>query len=97
MPWILRVQVVRQQTNPFPALHPYQVILHHDTCNAYPDEVVDKLRGVITSLGLVDALEIASEAWQRDQAVIVTCPKEIAELYQSRLRAAGLAITIGAS
>jgi ATP-dependent Clp protease adapter protein ClpS len=92
MPWILHIRRPRQR--PYSALHPYQVILHKDTCNHYPDGVVDMLRAVIPSLPVAEALAVVLDAWKWDQRVIITCPKEAAEYYQTCLRDSGLAITI---
>ena len=92
MPWVLHIRLSRQRSRP--ALHPYQVILHRDTYNRYPDGVVDKLRAAIPSLPLAKALEIVLQAWKCDQRVVIICPKEAAEYYQKCLRDSGLAITI---
>jgi ATP-dependent Clp protease adaptor protein ClpS len=76
------------------ALHPHAVLLHRDTCHKYVQEVAEELLSVIGSLSPGKAARVAKEAWSKDQAVVVRCPRELAEFYRECLRERGLAITI---
>ena len=74
-------------------LPPYQVILHNDDHNDMV-YVVQCLLKSVPKLGRVRAIEIMFEAHNRGQAVVITCPLELAELYRERLEGFGLTATI---
>jgi ATP-dependent Clp protease adaptor protein ClpS len=74
-------------------LPPYKVILHNDDHNDMV-YVVQCLLKSIPKLGRVRAIEIMFEAHNHGQAVVTTCPLELAELYRDRLESFGLTATI---
>ena len=78
----------RIQTEP-----PWNVILHNDWENSMP-KVVWILRRVIPGLTTKKATKIMYEAHSTGQAVVKSCHKELAELYEERLRAKGLTVSI---
>src|SRR6266702_1734011 len=74
-------------------LPPWSVILHNDDHN----EMLYVVRSLIKSvpnLGTTRATKIMLEAHNRGQAVVTTCPLELAELYRDRLESCGLTATI---
>jgi ATP-dependent Clp protease adaptor protein ClpS len=74
-------------------LPPYKVILHNDD-HTPMDRVVLALRKSIPGMSLGRATAIMWEAHTTGKAVVVTCPLELAELYQQRLQSFGLTATI---
>lgn len=78
-------------------LHPHAVILHRDE---YHQSRLDYVTGVLTNvigvLSSEEARNIAATAFTVGQAVVIVCPKEIAEHYQERLSSYGLTVTIEA-
>ena len=74
-------------------LPPWKVILHNDDHNEML-HVVQSLVKSVPGLGRMRAVEIMFEAHNRGQAVVVTCPLELAELYRERLESFGLTATI---
>jgi len=75
-----------------PAL-PWNVILHNDWENSMP-RVVVILKKVIPGMTLKKATKIMWEAHTTGKAVVKSCHKELAELYQERLLAEGLSVSI---
>ena len=74
-------------------LPPYKVILHNDDHNDML-HVVQSLLKSVPKLGRVRAVEIMFEAHNHGQALVTTCPLELAELYRERLESFGLTATI---
>ena len=74
-------------------LPPYRVILHNDEINAM-DHVVRSLVRSVPRIGLAKATAIMLEAHRTGKATVVTCPKELAELYRERLQSYSLTATI---
>jgi ATP-dependent Clp protease adaptor protein ClpS len=72
---------------------PWNVILHNDWDNSMP-RVVIILKKVIPGMTLAKATKIMYEAHTSGQAVVKSCHKELAELYQERLQEAGLTVSI---
>jgi ATP-dependent Clp protease adaptor protein ClpS len=74
-------------------LPPYAVILHNDDVNEM-GHVVRSLRKSVPSLTLDRATDIMLEAHNHGRALVIVCPLELAELYQSRLQSCQLTATI---
>ena len=72
---------------------PWHVILHNDWDNSMP-RVVIILKKVIPGMSLKKATRIMYEAHSTGQAVVKSCHKELAELYQERLQGEGLTVSI---
>ena len=72
---------------------PWHVILHNDWDNSMP-RVVIILKKVIPGMTLKKATRIMYEAHSTGQAVVKSCHKELAELYQERLQGEGLTVSI---
>jgi ATP-dependent Clp protease adaptor protein ClpS len=72
---------------------PWHVILHNDWDNSMP-RVVIILKKVIPGMTLKKATRIMYEAHSTGQAVVKSCHKELAELYQERLLGEGLTVSI---
>jgi ATP-dependent Clp protease adaptor protein ClpS len=72
---------------------PWIVILHNDWDNSMP-RVVIILKKVIPGMTLAKATQIMYEAHTSGQAVVKSCHKELAELYEERLQAEGLTVSI---
>ncbi|GER83331.1 MAG: ATP-dependent Clp protease adaptor ClpS [Thermogemmatispora sp.] len=72
---------------------PYKVILFNDDENTM-DYVVAALLHAVNSLTLPEAERIMLTAHVTGSAVVVVCPKEMAEYYQERLLSYGLTATI---
>ena len=81
---------VRQRARLLP---PYKVILFNDDFNDM-DYVVAVLLRTINNLSQSEAEHIMLTAHLSGSAVVVVCPKEIAEYYQERLLGYGLSATI---
>ena len=81
---------VRQRARLLP---PYKVILFNDDYNDM-DYVVAVLLRTINNLSQSEAEHIMLTAHLTGSAVVVVCPKEIAEYYQERLLSYGLTATI---
>ncbi|HEX2171622.1 MAG TPA: ATP-dependent Clp protease adaptor ClpS [Dehalococcoidia bacterium] len=74
-------------------LPPYVVILHNDDHNEML-HVVRALLKSVPKLSRARATAIMLEAHFHGQAVVTTCPLELAELYRDRLQSFGLTATI---
>ena len=72
---------------------PWNVILHNDWETSMP-RVVIILKKVIPGMTLAKATTIMIEAHTGGQALVKSCHKELAELYEERLQAEGLTVTI---
>jgi ATP-dependent Clp protease adaptor protein ClpS len=72
---------------------PWHVILHNDWDNSMP-RVVIILKKVIPGMTLKRATKIMYEAHTTGQAVVKSCHKELAELYEERLQGEGLTVSI---
>jgi ATP-dependent Clp protease adaptor protein ClpS len=83
-------ELVRQRARLLP---PYKVILFNDDYNDM-DYVVTVLLHTINNLSQQEAERIMLTAHLTGSAVVVVCPKEIAEYYQERLLGYGLTATI---
>src|SRR5215831_1239879 len=83
-------ELVRQRARLLP---PYKVILFNDDYNEM-DFVVAVLLRTISNLTQTEAEYIMLTAHLTGSAVVVVCPKEIAEYYQERLLSYGLTAKI---
>jgi ATP-dependent Clp protease adaptor protein ClpS len=83
-------ELVRQRSRLLP---PYKVILFNDDYNEM-DFVVAVLLRIIAHLSQTEAEYIMLTAHLTGSAVVVVCPKEVAEYYQERLLSYGLTATI---
>ena len=72
---------------------PWNVILHNDWENSMP-RVMIVLKKVIPGMTLKKAAAIMWEAHSKGRAVVKSCHKELAELYEERLRQEGLTVSI---
>ena len=72
---------------------PYKVILFNDDYNEM-NYVVAALLHAVNGLSTQEAERIMLMAHLTGSAVVVVCPKEIAEYYQERLLSYGLTATI---
>lgn len=72
---------------------PWNVILHNDWENSMP-RVVIVLKQVIPGMTLKKATRIMYEAHRTGMAVVKSCHRELAELYEERLLGKGLTVTI---
>ena len=74
-------------------LPPYKVILFDDDYNEM-NYVVFALTHAVTHLSQHEAEDIMLTAHLNGNAIVVVCPKEIAEYYQERLLSYGLTATV---
>jgi ATP-dependent Clp protease adaptor protein ClpS len=72
---------------------PWNVILHNDWDNSMV-RVVIVLKKVIPGMTIKRATAIMWEAHRRGRAVVKSCHKELAELYEDRLQTEGLTVSI---
>ncbi len=72
---------------------PWHVILHNDWDNSMP-RVVIILKKVIPGMTLKKATRIMYEAHTSGQALVKSCHRELAELYEERLQTEGLTVSI---
>ena len=72
---------------------PWNVILHNDWDNSMP-RVVVILKRIIPGMTLAKATKIMYEAHTSGQALVESCHKELAELYEEQLEAEGLTVSI---
>ena len=85
-----RRQQSRSRAKPEP---PWNVILHNDWDNDM-FRVVYVLKKCIPGMTIKKALRVMLEAHTRGRAVVKSCHKELAELYQERLRDKGLQVSL---
>jgi ATP-dependent Clp protease adaptor protein ClpS len=83
---------IRQHTQLLP---PYKVILFNDDYNEM-DYVIFALLHSVNTLSTQEATHIMLTAHLTGSAIVIVCPKEIAEYYQERLLSYGLTATIEA-
>lgn len=83
-------ELTRQRVRLLP---PYKVVLFNDDYNEM-DYVVAVLLRLINHLTPLEAIQIMLTAHLAGSAVVVICPKEVAEYYQERLLSCGLTATI---
>jgi len=83
-------QMLRLRAKLFP---PYKVILFDDDYNEM-NYVVAALLHAVDDLSQQEAERIMLTAHLTGSAIVVVCPKEIAEYYQERLLSYGLTATI---
>lgn len=74
---------------------PWNVILHNDWNNSMP-RVVVILKRVVSGITIKRATGIMYEAHTKGKVVVNSCHKELAELYEERLRQRGLTVSIQA-
>jgi ATP-dependent Clp protease adaptor protein ClpS len=74
-------------------LPPYKVILFNDDYNEM-DYVIFALLHSVNNLSAQEATQIMLTAHATGSAIVITCPKELAEYYQERLIGYGLTATI---
>ncbi len=72
---------------------PWNVILHNDWDNSMPKVVVILVK-VIPGMSIKKAARIMYDAHSRGRAAVKKCHKELAELYEERLRREGLTASI---
>ena len=72
---------------------PWNVVLHNDFHNPI-NRVVWRLWRTIPDLTMKRATGITWEAHTKGRAVAKTCHRELAELYEERLRATGLIVSV---
>jgi ATP-dependent Clp protease adaptor protein ClpS len=72
---------------------PWNVILHNDWDNSMP-RVVIILKKVIPGMSYEKAARIMWQAHTSGQALVKSCHRELAELYEERLQAEGLTVSI---
>jgi len=89
---IKRAEVTQTGSKVKPDL-PWNVILHNDWENSMP-RVVVILKKVIPGMTLKKATKIMWEAHTTGKALVKSCHKELAELYEERLLAKGLSVSI---
>ena len=80
----------RSRARPEP---PWNVVLHNDWDNSMPHVVV-ALKKVIPGMTIKRAMRVMWEAHTKGRAVVKSCHKELAELYQERLRDEGLKVSL---
>ncbi len=71
---------------------PWNLILHND--NNPINRVVYRLWRNIPGMSMKKATKVTWEAHTKGRAVAKTCHKELAELYEERLRAKGLTVSV---
>ena len=74
-------------------LPPYKVLIHNDDYNNM-DYVVFALLHSVNVLSVREAERIMLTAHLTGRAVVIVCPKEVAEYYQERLLSYSLTATI---
>jgi len=72
---------------------PWNVILHNDWENSVP-RVVIVLKKVFPGMSLTKATRIMWEAHTSGRAVVKSCHRELAELYEERLQREALTVSI---
>ena len=72
---------------------PWNIVLHNDWDNSMPHVVV-VLKKVIPGMTVKRALRIMLEAHTKGRAIVKSCHKELAELYQENLQKEGLKVSL---
>lgn len=72
---------------------PWNVVLHNDFHNPI-NRVVYRLWRTIPDMSMKRATRVTWEAHTKGRAVAKTCHRELAELYEERLRATGLTVSV---
>ena len=75
---------------------PWNVILHNDWNNSMP-RVVVFLRRVVPGITVRRATRVMYEGHTRGKALVKSCHKELAELYEEGLQERGLTVSIQAA
>jgi ATP-dependent Clp protease adapter protein ClpS len=88
-------QALPRPAHTIPALAAHRVILHKDDSHQM-HYVAQTLIRVVGTLNQNRAEYIALKAFTMGSAIVVECPKEIAEHYHEQLTAYGLVVTIEA-
>lgn len=70
----------------------WKVILHNDWDNSMPRVVVILVK-VMPGMTIKKAAKIMYEAHSKGKAVVKSCHKELAELYEEQLRGKGLTVS----
>lgn len=83
-------EIVRRRTQLLP---PYKVILFDDDHNEM-NYVIFALIHAVTNLTSDEAERIMLIAHLTGKAIVIVCPKEVAEYYQERILSYGLTATI---
>ncbi len=83
-------EIVRERTRLLP---PYKVIVHDDDYNEM-NYVVFALLHSVNTLTVQEAEHIMLTAHLTGKAVVIVCPREVAEYYQERLLSYNLTATI---
>jgi ATP-dependent Clp protease adaptor protein ClpS len=83
-------EIVRRRTQLLP---PYKVILFDDDHNEM-NYVIFALIHAVTNLTSEEAERIMLTAHLTGKAIVIVCPKEVAEYYQERILSYGLTATI---
>lgn len=81
---------IRERVRPEP---PWNVILHNDWVNGM-GKVVYVLKKVIPGMSIKKATKLMLTAHTQGKAVVKQCHKELAEMYEERLKAKGLTASI---
>ena len=71
---------------------PWNVVLHNDRNPI--NRVIYRLGRILPGMSMKKAAKITWEAHTKGRAVAKTCHKELAELYEERLREKGLTVSI---
>lgn len=72
---------------------PYNVVLHNDFHNPI-NRVVWRLWRTIPGMTIKRATRVTWEAHSKGRAIVATCHRELAELYEERLKEKGLTATV---
>ncbi|GHO87781.1 ATP-dependent Clp protease adaptor ClpS [Dictyobacter formicarum] len=83
-------EIVLERTKLLP---PYKVIVHNDDYNEM-NYVIFALVHAVNTLTVPEAERIMLTAHLTGQAIVVVCPREVAEYYQERLLSYNLTATI---
>jgi ATP-dependent Clp protease adaptor protein ClpS len=90
---VSQIEIEEQVRPDVQLLPPWDLILHNDQIH-WAHYVVDALVQSIPGLAPQKAWDITWEAHVTGQALVISCPRELAEFYQERLQEFGLIITI---
>lgn len=87
-----QVDVKSQEQIRTVTLPPWRVILHNDDTHWF-HEVIDALVHSVP-LSTQEAEDITARAHQNGRAVVIACPRELAEYYEERLKSYTLNVSI---